>query len=128
MLHQIAQHRHGARTQGRHLVPLPHAAVGHIQTEGPEREGRLVIHRTSGPSQHPHVTVHSGGTMVDLSSRDVYRYVSIPDACSARLADPRLMSPLKTTASSKTRCHVTSRGGFRPQCVNRILADARVVP
>ena len=47
MLHQIAQHRHGARTQGRHLFPPPHAAVCHIQTEGPEREVMLVVHRTS---------------------------------------------------------------------------------
>src|SRR5262247_1398035 len=105
MLHQIAQHRHGALTQGRHLVSLPHAAVGHIQTEGPEREGRLVIHRTSGQSPHPHVTWPSGGTMVDRSSRDVYRDCSLPDACGARLADPKMVSPLKTTASSKTRCH-----------------------
>jgi hypothetical protein len=69
---------------------------------------------TLGPSPHPHVTWHSGGTMGDISSRDVYRYCSSPDACWASLADPRMVSPLQTTASSKTRCHLMSRWCFRP--------------
>jgi|SRR5215475_11004966 len=81
---------------------------------------------TLGPSQHPHVTVHSEGTMVDISSRDVYRSFSIPDACGARLADPRLVSPLKTTASSKKRCHVTSHWCFRPEWHSVKLQDTVV--
>ena len=47
MLDQIAQHRQGPGTQGRHLCSPPHATMRRIQTEWPKGEVVFLFHGVS---------------------------------------------------------------------------------